>query len=49
MVGPMDGFQTAEGHVRVDLGRGNIGVPQESLDGSEIGSVLHHMGGAAVA
>jgi hypothetical protein len=32
-------------HMRVDLGRSNIGVPQHRLNGSEIGASLEQMRG----
>ena len=40
----MDGFQTALFHVRVDLGRRNIGVPQHFLNDPQIGPVSQQMG-----
>ena len=49
MVGAMDGFEMAEGEMGVDLGGRDVGVAEEDLHAAEIGAVLDHVGGAAVA
>ena len=49
MVGAMDCLQPAKGKVRVDLGGRDVGVPEQGLHSSQIGSVLHHVGGTTVA
>ena len=49
MVSPMHRFQPAQRQVGIHLRGRDIGVPQQGLHGPQIGSVLHHMGGATVA
>ena len=39
----------AESEVGIDLGRRDVGVAEEDLHAAEIGSVLDHVRGAAVA
>ena len=41
-------LQPAEGEVGVDLGGGNVSMPQQGLDSPQVGSVLDHVGGATV-
>src|ERR1700743_2878126 len=48
MVSPVHRFQSAQGDVGVDLGRGDIRVAEKGLYSAEIGSVFHHVGRAAM-
>ena len=44
-----DALQTIKRDMGINLSGGNIGVPQEALDGSQICTVFHHVSRAAVA
>ncbi len=49
VVESMHGLEVSECDVGVDLGGGDVGVAEEGLNGTEVGSVLDHVGGTAVA
>jgi hypothetical protein len=36
-------------NVRIDLGRGNVGMTQQELHHPQVGSVIHQMGGKCMA
>ena len=42
-------LQMAERQVGVDLRSGDVGVAQQQLHAAQVGAVLHHVRGAAVA
>ena len=44
-----DALQTIKSYMGINLSSGNISVAQKALYGSQICTVFHHMGGAAVA
>ena len=44
----MDGFEPILVHVRVNLGRGNVGVTQHFLDDAQVGAVTEKMRGETV-
>ena len=47
---PVDHLRQAIGrHVRIDLGRGDVGVAEQGLDDAEVGAALEQMGGEGVA
>src|SRR5215472_1053096 len=45
----IDALDTVQRYVRIDLAGGNIGMAEDCLDSSQVGAVLHHVRGAAVA
>lgn len=45
----MDGFESLLIDVRVDLGRGNIGVTEHFLDDAQIGAIAEEMGSETVS
>ncbi len=49
MMHAMDGFETAEGQVGVDLRGGDVGVAEHDLHAAQVGAVLDHVRGATVA
>jgi hypothetical protein len=44
----IDSLKPIQSQVRVNLRRRNIGVPEDSLHGPQIRTVLHHVSGATV-
>jgi hypothetical protein len=40
--------QSIAGHVSIDLGRADVGVPQQFLNDPQIGSMFQQMGSEAV-
>ena len=48
MRGIVDFAQLVDRHVRVDLGRAQIRMPQERLDEARVGAVLQHVRRARV-
>jgi len=49
MMEAVNGFESSQCEVGVDLGGGDIGVAKEYLDAAEVCAVLNHVGGATVA
>src|ERR1019366_80006 len=49
MMFAMDALQVLHGHMGVDLRRGNVSVPEQPLNAAQVGPVLHHVSGAAMA
>jgi len=45
----MDGFESSQGEVRVDLRSRDIGVAKHELDRAQVGAVFDHVRGATVA
>jgi len=45
----MNGFEMSEGKVRVDLGCGDVGMPEHHLHAAQVGTVLNHVSGATVS
>jgi hypothetical protein len=39
----VDGHQSVASHMSVDLGRSDVGVPEQLLDHSQIGAALEEM------
>jgi hypothetical protein len=49
MMGCVQGFQALTCHMSINLGRGNVGVPQEHLHYAQVGPVIEQMGGKSMA
>src|ERR1700731_2021832 len=46
---PIDSLQPVQGHMRVNLAGGNIGMAQNCLHCTQVRAVFHHVRGATVA
>src|SRR6187399_1584500 len=49
VVAVVDGPQASLEHVRVNLRRGQVGVPQHHLDGAQVGAAIEEVGGEGMA
>ena len=49
MVIPVHGLKPAQSQVGVDLSCGYVGVSQDGLHGPQVGPILDHVRGAAMA
>jgi hypothetical protein len=49
VMAPVHGLQVSTAHVGVDLGRRHRAVPEQVLDGPQVGAVLQHVSGVGVA